>query len=349
MRSAIALALACVLGLALVGCPGKGTTPTAGPPNQASEVTVNVGYFPNVTHAPAVLGLAEESGVFRNALAGKARISTKSFNAGPSAMEALHAGALDMCFVGPTPAVNAFAKGGDVVLVANVASGGSLLVAREGVAINSLEDLEGKKVAVPQLGNTQDAILRHLLIRSGIKLADQGGQVTILPVQNPDILALFLREQLDAACVPEPWGARLEQEAKAKVVLDEKALWRNGDYPVTVLVVRKDYLEQHPEVVRAFLTALQQVIDDLAADPTAKVTELNAELKVLTNKELKPSVLSAALRRIQFTTQVNPEALQAMAEMIKEVGIAKAVPDLTGFVDESYLPAAEANGPGEPE
>ena len=345
MKHAWIVVLAVCLLVALTGCP----KPAAGPAESsaAPEVTLTVGYFPNVTHAPAVLGFSQKELTFAQALAGKATLKTKTFNAGPSAMEALHAGALDMCFVGPTPAINAFAKGGDVVLVANVANGGSVLVAREGLGIQSVKDLEGRKIAIPQLGNTQDALLRHLLKVANLKLTDQGGKTTVLPVENPDILALFQSKQLDAACVPEPWGARLEQEARAKVVLDEKAMFRQGDYPVTVLVVRKEFLAEHKDLVKIFLVALQELTDKLAESPETQAAALNAELKTLTNKELKPTVLTAALKRIQFTTKINPESLQAMADMIKEVGIAKTVPDLTGFADPSLLPkAAESTTSG---
>ena len=335
------LPLLAALGL-LSGCPrpGEQTSPVAPASQGAGELVMRVGYFPNVTHAPAVLGFSQADPTFVQALEGKARLETKVFNAGPSAMEALHAQALDLSFVGPTPAINAFARGGDVVLIANVANGGAVLVARKGSGLRNVRDLAGKRIAVPQLGNTQDAVLRSLLLREGIRLKDQGGDTSVLPVENPNILALFQSGQLDAACVPEPWGARLELEAGAELLLDEKALWREGDYPVTVLVARKAFLQQHPDLVRAFVAALQEKMDTLGWDEPAEATALNAELKVLTGKELKSEVLTRALGRMKFTTVINMEALQAMAQIMKDVGYAKQVPDLAGFVDPSFLPAA---------
>ena len=346
----LTLVAALLLVVALGGCPSPQSAPPpdAGAPEperQPSAVTMRVGYFPNVTHAQAVLGFSAQEQTFAAALAGQATLDTKVFNAGPSAMEALHAKALDMCFVGPTPAINAYAKGGDLVLVANVANGGSLLMARKGCEIAGVRGLEGKKTSVPQLGNTQDAMLRHLLGREGIRLKDQGGSTTILPVENPDVLTLFVRKELDAACVPEPWGARLEVEAGASVVLDEKAIWREGDYPVTVLVARKEFLAEHSDLVRAFVGALQELTDRLAQGREADASALNAELKTLTGQELKPEVLSKALGRIQFTTAANPEALRAMAEVMKEVGYADTVPDLTGMVDTSFLPQVTTGPP----
>jgi NitT/TauT family transport system substrate-binding protein len=330
----LAVPVAAALLAALAGCPTP--KPPAGT-SSAASVSVRVGYFPNVTHAPAVLGFSAAEQTFAKALAGQASVETKVFNAGPAAMEALHANALDLAFVGPTPAINAYARGGDLVLVANVANGGSVLVARQGSGIAALADLEGKRVAVPQLGNTQDAMLRHLLRQNHIRLLDEGGKTKVLPVENPDVMGLFARGELDAACLPEPWGSRLEVEAGASVILDWKAIWRDGDYPVTVLVVRKDFLAQHDAIVRGFVTALQQITDRVAAKPAAEATALNAELKVLTGKALQPQVMTSALARIRFTTAVNTQALQAMAEVMKEVGYARTVPDLAGFVDGRYL------------
>ena len=333
-----------LLATALCGCretPPSATTPPAGamtpPAGAIPQVTVRVGYFPNVTHAPAVLGFSAGAQTFARALNGQARLETKTFNAGPAEMEALHARALDLAFVGPTPAINAYARGGDLVLVANVANGGSVLVARKGSGIKTLRDVAGKRIAVPQIGNTQDAILRHLLAEAKIRLKDRGGDTTVLPVENPDVSGLFQRGELDAACVPEPWGSRLELEAGATVVLDWKAIWRDGKYPVTVLVVRKEFLQQHLEAVRAFVGALQQVTQGLARAPQAQATALNAELKVLTGKQLQPEVITRALKRVEFTTVIDRSSLQAMAEVMKQVGYAKTVPNLDGMLDESLL------------
>lgn len=340
---------ALVLGACLAGCAGRqatDVTPAAGAkPAAAKPVTVRVGYFPNLTHAPAVLGFSEGRATFEKALAGKATLETKTFNAGPSAMEALHAKALDLCFVGPTPAVNAHAKGGDVVLVSNVANGGSVLVVSADSGIESIADLEGRKIAVPQLGNTQDAILRLLLLDAGITLVDKGGKTSVLPVDNPDVLGLFQTKQLDAACVPEPWGARLENEAGAKVVLDWDAIWREGDYPVTVLVARKGFLAEHRDIVSAFVAALKDEIAYLGSDPGAQEA-FNAELEVLTQKRLPDDVLTPAMARIRFDTRVNVDALRAMAELMKKVGYAKEVPDVAGLVDAELAGAVSQPKPG---
>ena len=328
--SLVVVALAIANGM--IGC--RAPRETAGAvtsegrgPRPSNTMTARVGYFPNVTHAQAVLGFSTARGDFVAALDGLANVEPKTFNAGPTAMEALHAGALDLCFVGPTPAINSFARGGDVTIIANVANGGTVLVARQGSGIAGVADLDGKSIAIPQIGNTQDAILRHLLAEAGIALSDTGGRTRVLPVENPDVLSLFARGELDAACVPEPWGARLEADAGAQVVLDPRAIWRDGDYPVTVLVGRNAFLGEHADVARRLVAKLTEITDELSADPDQYLGALNAELKTLTGKELKPEVLTSALGRIEFTTTVNPESLAAMAEVMREnrFGIASAL------------------------
>lgn len=341
----IALAALCFAGCS--GRPAAGPGVSGGPTGAGtSPVAVRVGYFPNLTHAPAVLGFSSARASFAKALAGKATVETKVFNAGPAAMEALHAKALDVCFVGPTPAINAYARGGDVVLVSNVANGGSVLVARADAGIATVADLEGRKIAIPQLGNTQDAMLRLLLLDAGIKTGDRGGKTTVLAVENPDVLSLFKTGQLDAACVPEPWGARLEAEAGATVVLDADAIWRDGDYPVTVLVARKEFLESHRDVVETIVRALAAEIDYLATDPGAREA-FNAELETLTRKRLPDDVLAPAMARIRFEARVNPEALRAMAELMHKVGYAKDVPDIAGLLDPDLAPHATPAAAGE--
>lgn len=332
----LSVAAALIAGL-LIGCRPTHDGAVANPRGGASAgalpaLTVRVGYFPNVTHAPAVLGFSAADPFFERAFAGRVKFETKQFNAGPVAMEALHAGALDLCFVGPTPAINAHARAGDVVLVSNVANGGTVLVARAGTGIGSVEDLRGKRIAVPQIGNTQDAMLRHLLMAAGIRLKDHGGDTSVLPVDNPDIVALFQTGQLDAACVPEPWGARLEADLGAHIVLDWDSVWRGGSYPVTVLVARRAFLEANREFVREFSEQLALAVERIRSDQDA-ASALNAELKRLTGKELSIAVLHKALDRIEFKTEVSLDDLQAMADVMVEVGYAKEAADVATLVE----------------
>jgi len=182
---------------------------TSGAYSQQKPVVVRVGYFPNITHAQALVGRA--NGQFDKALGAGVQIEWKAFNAGPSAIEALFANAIDMTYVGPNPTVTGYVRsqGEAVRVIAGAASGGASLVVRQGSGIQQASDFHGKKVATPQMGNTQDVALRSWLRANGLKAREKGGDVQVLPITNPDQLTLFLKGQLDAAWAPEPWAARL--------------------------------------------------------------------------------------------------------------------------------------------
>lgn len=206
------LALWVSLVLLLAGCANSTSTSNASTP-----VTVHLGYFPNITHAVALVGVAR--GTFQQALGSKATLSTKTFNAGPSLIEALFAGAIDIGYVGPNPAVNGYvkSKGAALRIIAGAASGGALFVTRSDETIHDAKDLSGKRFATPQLGGTQDIALRNYLHQHGLQTADKGGTVTIVPTDNPTILTLFKQKQIDGAWVPEPWASRLILEDKGQV------------------------------------------------------------------------------------------------------------------------------------
>ena len=218
-----------------------------------AQVTVRAGYFPNITHAQALVGRA--NGRFEQALGPGAKVEWKTFNAGPSAIEALFAGAVDLIYVGPNPTITGYirSQGEAVRVVAGSASGGTALVVRSAANIHNVGDFHGKKVASPQLGNTQDIALRAWLLQNNLKSTDKGGDVQVIPLANPDQLTLFQKGQLDASWAPEPWATRLIQEGGAQLFLDERSLWPDHRFVITQIVVRTDFLKQHPDVVKKWL------------------------------------------------------------------------------------------------
>ena len=237
-------------------------------------MTVRLGYFPNITHAPAIVG--DLGGYFQKRL-GANTLKVSSFNAGPEAVSALFAGALDMSFVGPNPAINAYAQssGAAIRIVSGSTSGGASLVVRKG--ITSAKDLVGKKIATPQLGNTQDVALRAWLKSQG-ESADQsgGGDVSIKPQANGDALTAFIAGNIDGAWVPEPFATRFVQEGGAHVLVDEATLWPQGQFVTTQLIVRTEFLKAHPDVVKDVLEGLADSVDLIKSDPT--------KAKALTNQ-----------------------------------------------------------------
>jgi NitT/TauT family transport system substrate-binding protein len=220
--------------------------------NSNAPVTVRLGYFPNLTHAAALVGLARKT--YEQDIAPN-KLATTTFNAGPNLISALLSGSIDIGFVGPNPAINGYitSNGSALRIVAGASSGGVLFVVRPDANINSPNDLHGKKIADPQLGGTQDVSLRYYLQQHGLKATDKGGDVDIVPTDNSTTITLFKQKQIDGAWVPEPYASRLINEGNGKRFLDERALWPNKQFVTTNIVVRTDFLNKHPDVVQTFL------------------------------------------------------------------------------------------------
>ena len=257
---------------------------------------LRVGHFPNLTHAQALVGRANAA--YEKKIGQP--IDWKAFNAGPSAMEALLAGQLDIAFVGPNPAVNAFmrSKGKSLRIIAGVASGGASLVVDPQAGIRNVKDFKGKKLASPELGNTQDVALRHWLKQQGLTI---GRDVQVVPTKNADILQLLQRHQIAGAWVPEPWVTRLQHESKATLFLDERALWEGWRFPTAVLVVRNEFLRSNGPVVKRFLEAHIEVSEWINSNPAAARKIINEQLATLAGKALPTAMLTEALSRMLIT------------------------------------------------
>ncbi len=301
---------------------------TASAADQKSEA-LRLGYFPNITHAQALY--ARATGAFDKAVG--APITWVSFNAGPTAIESLFTDAVDATFVGPGPTINGYikSKGEKFVIVAGSAGGGAGLVVRKGAGISSDRDFNGKTIATPQLGNTQDVAARGWFAEKGYRLHEQGGTLTIITLANPDQLTMFQKKQIDGAWTVEPWLARLEVEGGGKVFLEEKTLWPDGQYVTTHLVVSKAYLARHPQVVRKLIAALVEVTQQINADQAAAMPILNDQLKKETGKTLAPEILSKAMARVEFTWDPISASLRKSADALYRVGFIKSPPVLDGI------------------
>ncbi|WP_276624511.1 aliphatic sulfonate ABC transporter substrate-binding protein [Syntrophomonas wolfei] len=297
------------------------------------ELTVKVGYFPNITHAQALLGKESE---FAAAIGYP--IEWKKFNAGSTEIEALMAGELDMGYIGPGPAINGYIKtGGEIQIIAGACKGGAVLVSRRDIVIKDLKDLNNKKIAVPQYGNTQHVVLKQLLDDQGLKETSRGGTVEIVQVENPDVKTLFDRQEIEAAFVPEPWASILVNESEAQVVLDYNEGWRNGDYPVAVLIARTDFIKQHPEIVQKFLQTHTELTALAENDPAASKQIINKEIKRLTGKEISPDIMNSAYERLIFDVQFNQAAVLDMADIMKQLGFIKDKSNLNDIFNLNIL------------
>ena len=318
-------------------------TLTAAAVAQSTSAVIRVGAFPNITHAQAMVGKA--NGWFDKAMGSQVKIQWTSFNAGPSAIEALFAGAIDMTYVGPNPAINGYVRSNGEALrvIAGAASGGASLVVRNDSGINRLEDFHGKRVASPQFGNTQDVALRNWLKNNGLKTNDKGGDVRIVPMANPDQLTLFLRKDLDAAWAPEPWATRLIHEGNGRLFVDERSLWPNGQFVIGLLVVNTKFLSAHPDLVKNWIRANIDLTDWINAHPADARKLLNEQIQRETGKSFAPDVLSEAFSRMQVTYDPLHAALMTAAKQAFDDGfLGRQMPDLSNLYDLTLLNEALA-------
>ncbi|HZE38173.1 MAG TPA: ABC transporter substrate-binding protein [Stackebrandtia sp.] len=317
------LALAAALALAIPALASCGGTDDG--------KTLKLGYFPNVTHAPALVGV--EKGFFADALGKDVKLKPSTFNAGPAAMEALFSGAVDATYIGPNPAINGWAKskGQALRIVAGATSGGAGLVVRQG--IDSVKDLRGKKIATPQLGNTQDVALRYWLKQHGYKTtSDKGGDVSVVPTDNADVANAFSSGAVDGAWVPEPYLSRLVSDGGGRLMLNEKDLWPHGDFVTTHLVVRSEFLTEHPDLVKKLLKGHIRAVDYIDDSPGGARAAVNRQLEKLSGKPLSDKVLKSSFANLTFTVDPIASSLKASAKHAQDVGLLDPV-NLKGIYD----------------
>jgi NitT/TauT family transport system substrate-binding protein len=318
------VALGVTLGL-VVGLLLHTTAPAgASAPAQGNGDTLRLGYFPNVTHAPALVGI--EEGFIQDAL-GDASLETLFFNAGPDVITALLSDSLDASYIGPNPTVSAFEQSnGEVQVVSGAASGGAYLVVKPD--IKNAKGLEGKTLATPQLGNTQDVALRSWLKSKGLETDTAGGgDVAILPQENSVTLTSFQDGQIDGAWVPEPWATRLVEEGGGKILVNEADLWPDGKYVTTNLLVNKTFLDEHPDLVQALLTGHVEAIDFINDEKTRAKAEEDVVNKIGsdTGKPIAPELVTASFDNIEFTPDPIPSSLEKGAKNAAALGLPGAV------------------------
>ena len=332
------------LALLTTACGGDTNPSRSGSTATGSSTTLRLGYFANLTHATALVGV--ESGIFKSAL-GPDTLELRTFNAGPATVEALFSGFLDAAYIGPNPAINAHVQsGGEAIrIISGATSGGASLVVRP--SINSTADLKGKKLASPQRGGTQDVALRHWLKDNNLKADLQGGgDVSIVPQDNAQTLETFRSGQIDGAWVPEPWATRLVQEGGGKVLIDERTLWPDGDFVTTHLVVRTKFLKEHPDAVRRLVEGQVQANDLVNGNPAEAQRLVNQAITTMTGTGIADPVLHGAWKNLTFTNDPIASSLAVSAGHAQALGLlAKA--DLRGIYDLTVLNqvVAAANQP----
>lgn len=334
--AAVAVALGTAT-LALGACSSSDPATSAGPTESAAPVTtLRLGFFPNLTHAPAFVALQE--GYLKDSLGEVGvKVAPTMFNAGPEAVTALFADSIDIAYVGPNPTVSAWTQSqGDAIrVISGAASGGASFVVTED--ISSPADLEGKTVATPQLGNTQDVALKYWLNDNGEQVnADGSGTVTVANASNSDILSAFANGDIAGGWVPEPYAQSLVAEG-GKVLVNENDLWPDGKFVTTNIVVRTTFLDEHPDVVQAFLSANEQALALMKKDPKQAQADFNAGLQALTGSSVDEAILPAAWDEITFTDDPLKATLVESAAHAVSVGLLdQAAIDGAGGFDPLY-------------
>lgn len=313
------LLLTGILILTAVGIYGCGND------KKEAKTEINIGYFNNVTHAQALFMKSEKT--LENSLGEDVQVNWTAFNAGPAETEALFAGDIDIGYIGPVPAISANVKSqGDVVVLAGATKGGAVLITGKDSGIKSVADLSGKTVAIPQIGNTQHLCLLQLLKENNLKPVTDGGDVTVSAVANADVANMMERGDIDAALVPEPWGATLLEQG-AELLLDYDGIYMDGQYDVAVVVVRKEFMEENPELVQKFLQEHEAATVKIKEEQDASLKIINAELENATGKSLSESVITQAFGRIGIQTDLNKESITGFAEISKEQKFIDEVPE----------------------
>ncbi|WP_243372763.1 ABC transporter substrate-binding protein [Microvirga solisilvae] len=301
-------------------------------PAFAQGVTLRVGHFPNITHVQALVARGMERqgrNWFADRLGPGTKIEWYVYNAGPSAMEAIFANSLDLTYVGPNPALNAYARsrGDEVRVVAGAVNGGSALVIQGDSTLAKPIDFKGKRIATPQFGNTQDVAARAWLVAGGLRITQTGGDAQVVPTNNPDQLTLFQNKQLDGVWTVEPWVSRLESEAGGKVLVEEK------DAITTILVSSAGYLAKNRDVVKRFVAAHRELTEWIKQNPDEAQRLAREELQATFKVDMQPELVARAWARMNITPDVTLNAFQSFVTSAQAVGFLRGTPDLGRLIE----------------
>jgi len=287
---------------------------------QDDKDKIRLAFFPNVGHVVPIIGLEQE--IFYEKLGSEITVEKKIFDSGPQVIESLFARSIDVAYVGPGPAVNGFLKSENhnIVILAGAASGGVSFVVHPDSDIQSAVDFSGKRIAAPQIANTQDVSLRHYLSEHGFTTAEKGGSVVVLNIANPEIYVLFTKSDIDAAWVPEPWATIFVNDLGGKRLFYEEELWPENQFASVLLVARADYVESNPEIIQKLLQAHHDTIQWINSNPEQTGTIFNEFVKRELGKAFPDYIISEALTNIEITSDPIPDSIHTFAERADSLG-----------------------------
>jgi NitT/TauT family transport system substrate-binding protein len=288
--------------------------------NEANQDKLRVAFFPNIGHAIPVVGM--ERGMFESNLGNSTIVETKLFDSGPQVIESLFANSIDIAYVGPGPAINGFLKSEnhDVVILSGAASGGASFIVHPNSKINSVDDFAGKRIAAPQIGNSQDVSLRNYLSENGLKPYEKGGSVVVLNISNPDIYTLFTKGDIDAAWVPEPWATILVQDLEGKRLFYEEELWPENKFASVLLIGREKYVSENPGVITKWLESHQQTANWINNNPQETRMIFNEFMQNTMGQTLSDRVVDEALVNLEITTDSVEDSIYTFAKRADSLG-----------------------------
>ena len=305
-----------IVGVVLLSVLGVALSPS----ETTHDAKLRIAYFPNIGHAIPIVGM--ENGFFQDGLGDQIKIETRVFDSGPQAIESLFADSVDLAYVGPGPAINGFlnSENNNVQILAGAASGGSSFIVHPNSEITTGADFAGKKIAAPQIGNTQDVSLRNYLSEHQLKTADKGGSVIVYNIPNPDIYTLFVKGDIDGAWVAEPWATILETELDGKRLFHEEELWPDNEFASVLLIGNVDYVENNKQVVQNFLSAHHETMLWINENPKDTRIAFNNFLDSHLGQSLSDDVVDIALSNLKITDDPKSDSVFSFAEKADTLG-----------------------------
>jgi NitT/TauT family transport system substrate-binding protein len=286
----------------------------------ASENKIRVAFFPSIIHAVPIVGM--ENQTFADNLDDDLAIQVKIFDSGPQVIESIFSNSVDIAYVGPGPVINGFLKsdGKDLKILAGAANGGASFVIQKNSGLEMIENYSGKRVAAPQISNTQDVSLRHYLAENGLKSAEKGGDVFVLNISNPDIYTLFAKGDIDGAWVPEPWATMLVEDLNGTRLYDESEFWPENQFSSVLLIGRSDYIEKNPEIIKKWINANEKTVQWINDNPDESKKLYNEFMKSYMGKTLPENIVEKSFSNIIITSEPLENSVYTFAERADSLG-----------------------------
>jgi NitT/TauT family transport system substrate-binding protein len=313
ISTAVTLGIVSIIAISVIATIG-------GSLDQSSQSKIRVAFFPSISHAVPIVGL--ENGIFENGIGEQIQIEIKLFDSGPQVIESIFARSIDVAYVGPGPTINGFLKshGKDIRILAGAASGGASFIIQPDSGLESIENFDGKRIASPQISNSQDVSLRYYLASNDLKPIEKGGTVFVLNISNPDIYTLFAKGDIDGAWIPEPWATMLVQELDGVRLFNEEKLWPNEQFASVLLIARTDYLENNPEIIQNWLKSHEETVSWINSNPDQTKSIFESFLKKYMGKSLPTKIIDESFSNLTITSDPIKNSVLTFAERADVLG-----------------------------